>query len=77
MFNVLNAFAAGIMFSVGVCVGAFLCHLASKKGRDEMKEQMLEYNKQVESRLAQYVENTAVMAAAAQRWMDKNPDYDD
>jgi uncharacterized membrane-anchored protein YhcB (DUF1043 family) len=71
MFNILNAFAAGIMFSVGVCIGALLCHIASRKGRHEMSQQMLEYNKSVEDRLKQYVENTAVMASAAKKWMDK------
>lgn len=70
MWSVLNAFAAGITFSLGVCVGAYLARLATKQGQAEVQKDLREHAARVEDRLAKYVEHTAVIAAAAQTYMN-------
>lgn len=43
MWDVFHSFAAGITFAVGVCVGAYLCRLATREGRKEEAEEIKQH----------------------------------
>lgn len=43
MWDVFHSFSAGIMFAVGVCVGAYLCRLATREGRKEETEEIKQH----------------------------------
>lgn len=64
MTQLLYAFGIGISFSVGVFTGACLCSVATRKGREECKRDVLAHNKMVEDRLAKYVQHTERIALA-------------
>ena len=70
MISILNSFASGITFSIGVCVGAWLARLAAKQGQALVQTDLREHAACVEDRLDKYVKHTAVIAAAALMYMD-------
>jgi hypothetical protein len=65
--HMLYSFGIGLSFAVGVGLGAFLCTIATRRGREEFKRDVLDHNKMVEDRLLKYVENTARIAAALEK----------
>lgn len=55
MWDMLYAFGIGISFSVGICVGAFLCRIATKEGRKDEMEAWKKHREEVEERLGKTV----------------------
>jgi hypothetical protein len=64
MHQMIYAFGIGLSFAVGIFTGAFLCTVATRKGRDEFKHDVLDHGKRVEDRLEKYVEHTGRIAVA-------------
>jgi uncharacterized membrane-anchored protein YhcB (DUF1043 family) len=49
--NIIDPFVSGIAFAVGVTVGALLCRLATKQGRQAVSDEIADYHNRVEERL--------------------------
>ena len=49
--NIIDPLVSGIAFSVGICLGAVLCRLATKQGRAALGDEIREYHERVENRL--------------------------
>lgn len=64
MSSLIYSFGIGLSFAVGIFTGAFLCSLATRKGREGLNKSILEHNERVENRLAGYVEHSARIAIA-------------
>jgi hypothetical protein len=52
MLHIIEAFACGLAFAMGVTSWFFIRDLATAKGRAEIKEEMQQHAKRVEDRLA-------------------------
>lgn len=78
----LQVFMAGIMFAVGMVIGGTVAWAARRDTKDSeervkridranalFQERMMRNAERVEDRLAKYVENTAVIAAAADAYL--------
>jgi hypothetical protein len=52
MLHILESFACGLAFAMGVTAWFFVRDLATVKGRAEIKEEMMKHAKRVEDRLA-------------------------
>lgn len=62
MIQLLYSFGLGFAFVVGIFTGCFVCTVATRKGREELKQQIADHNDRVEKRLLEYVENTGRIA---------------
>ena len=58
--HIIEAFACGLAFAMGVTSWFFILDMATSKGRAEIKAEALEYRRRVEERLA--VQVTAMVA---------------
>lgn len=63
MIDYLNAFGIGIAFSFGVISGATLAQLATNKGREDVRKDIEEHNKNVNDRLMLTAEKTGEIAS--------------
>ena len=52
MLRIIESFACGLAFAMGVTCWFYVRDLATAKGRAEIKEEMREHAKRVEDRLA-------------------------
>ena len=60
MIHILESFACGLTFAMGVTSFFFIRDMATTKGRAEIKEEMMAHAKRVEDRLAVQVSTMLV-----------------
>jgi hypothetical protein len=59
MISIIQSFACGLAFAMGVTSFFFIRDIVTAKGREELKKDMLEHAKRVEERLAIQVSTMA------------------
>lgn len=60
MIHIIESFACGLAFAMGITSWFFIRDLATVKGREELKKEMHEHAKRVEDRLAVQVSTMLV-----------------